>query len=78
MTSTKTTREEDAYGYYYPSILPWQRLINVLEEGAIVEKGGKQFVIKQIIKPLIPGSKTRIVLDDVTAIGTTPQHIYRT
>ncbi len=62
MTSMKTTREEDAYNCVYPSVLPWERLVNVLEKGALLEKNGTIHEIEQIIRPLIPGSKIRIVL----------------
>jgi hypothetical protein len=63
MTSTKRTKESNAYKMDYPSFLPWPSLINVLEEGTCLHKNGVTYRIKQIIRPAIPGSKTRVVLE---------------
>lgn len=57
------TQTRGLYNHIYPDSLPWSKRIFLLKEGQVLSRGGKLYVIKQVIRSRLE-EQPRIVLEE--------------
>jgi hypothetical protein len=57
------SQTREPYNHTYPDSLPWSKRIFLLEEGQVLSRDGKLYVIKQVIRSRLE-EQPRIVLEE--------------
>lgn len=58
----------DKYKLHYPCYLPNHRQLWVVQKGDVMSSDDTDYLVKQVIKPLIAGMKPQLVIEPINVL----------